>query len=583
MSILKGKYSFPLRANISVKKLWGFDTETYGNKNTFYMGSIVGDDGIQQIFYSKDDFIDYLFKNYKLFTQGYICATNLGFDITALFDNHEKLKDIHPIIKNSNMIFCSFDTIHERHKLKFIDTMNFCPFSVETWGRILNFPKMEKPYFIGDIPKNSAEESYLRDYNLNDSRITYKAMQFLQKGYNELNGNLRITAPSSSMWLYRKNFQKIPYRQPERELLDLLYNAYYGGRNEVIKRGLAKNLKYYDYNSLYPSVMLRSYPEPNHYKHTKSFDNATIEYYEGVAHVEIIAPDLYIPYLPLRIEKPEKKLIFPTGKFSGWFSFFELREALKLGYKITKRKEAIIYYKLFEPFKEYILKMYDLRKEYKKQDNPMEILFKLNMNSLYGKFGQNIKDKEIIIHADNIKYTMLKEADFINKVGNFYILKKAFNAKIPAFVNPIFSIYTTAYARDTLYKGIAKTNNDIYYYDTDSIITHKEFSVSLELGDLKKEYDIRRAIFVKPKMYIIDDKAKCKGIRRLNEAGFMDILNTKSAKIQRFTKFKESLRRGFSFNEKIEFYKKFNLEDNKRKWGVPFDFNALQDSEALVV
>lgn len=72
------------------------------------------------------------------------------------------------------------------------------------------------------------------------------------------------------------------------------------------------------------------------------------------------------------------------GTWKGWIYSEELNNAVKYGYQFKilkgyKFKKTII-------FKEYVEKMYNLISQYSK-NNPMNIIAKLFMNSLYGKFG----------------------------------------------------------------------------------------------------------------------------------------------------------------------------------------------------
>lgn len=579
--VLKQLYGKP-----SAKRIYGFDLETYGNKNRFLMGSIYGED-IVRSFWNKDDMIDFIMKNRRL-ENTYIVATNLGFDFLNLFEKTEHLKDAEILIKSSNLIYAKFDKNHY-NRLNFIDTMNFIPISVKRMGDLLELPKLKTPDWIGNKPKTYDERLYLERYNLRDSEITYRFTSLLQKGFNNLGAKMKITLASTSMDLFRRKYMKEDYFQPQKEYLEYLFKGYYGGRVEAVKRGLAKNLKYYDVNSLYPFVMQNEYPNPNHLKYSRNIKLKTIMQYEGVAKVKVIAPKMYIPYLPYRFGKYNynKKLIFPTGEFIGHYTFFELRKALELGYKIIKLYDGIIYFKKFEPFKEYVNELYKNRLMHKSENNPLETVDKICMNSLYGKFAQKITEKESIIHESKMSFDMLKKYHYVNRTGNYFIVKEK-DFRIPKFVNPIFSLYTTAYARDVLYNLISKVKQDkIYYYDTDSLMTSQYFETSKKLGALKLEDNIPEAIFVKPKMYYYtngkDDRIKIKGARTgvKTKEQFYKLFDNQKVTLEKFTKFKESNKRNFEYNQRLVFEKLIGLEDNKRKWKGKFKPYELHDSKPL--
>lgn len=581
MSFLK-----PLHTPFKEKLLWGFDIETYGRKNKFLMCSIVGDCGIKKVFWDKEKFLSFLAKRASvtkdMFNKGYIAATNLQFDIMGLLYESSMFDNFFPIMRNGKFLMVKIP-VDKKRNLKFIDTLNFCFFSVKKWGEILNLPKLPQPKCFMRQPENNDEIKEMEIYNLRDSEITYNAIKLIQEGYNNLGGEMKITASSSAMDLFRRTAQKETYYQPNKDNLDYLYKGYTGGRVEVIKRGAVSNLNYYDFNSLYPSVLRDNvFPYPNSFKYSDTITKRTIENYEGVCRVMIRSPDLYIPYLPYRIEKPERKLIFPNGVFMGYYTFFEIREAVKLGYEIIKLYEGMIYFKTFSPFKNYVDRLYDIRKKQKITDNPLEIITKLNMNSLYGKFAQKIDEKEIIIHDSKMPLEKIMNSVKIDRVGQFWIIKEPYET-IPSFVNPIFSVYTTAYARHKLYEAIQKCKDNIYYYDTDSLMTKKCFYTSDKLGELKREFKIKDGILIKPKMYVVNDMVKCKGMGFMEREDFLQLIEDKKRKVMRFAKFKESNRRGLHYNEKLEYYKMVSLEDNKRLWSNKFNPFSLQSSNSLKI
>lgn len=573
----------PLKSEPVTRPLWGFDIETYGEKNRFLMASIVGDYGVKKVFWDKDDVLDYMtrHKSLKMFSKGYITATNLQFDFMGLIDKSRFFNSFSPIIRNSKFLLVKLP-VDGFHTLKFIDTGSFCFFSVKKWGDIVGLPKLPPPSCFRRKPKNMREKEELERYNLRDSEITYKAIKMIQEGFNSLGGNIKITVSSSALDLYRRRYQRMTYYHPPKYLLEYLYRGYYGGRVEAVKRGAVKNLKYYDFNSLYPSVMTEEYPDPNHYKYSQYITLKTVMEHEGICLAELVAPNLHIPYLPTRLEKPDKKLIFPKGELKGYYSFYELRKALERGYKILKLYDGIIYFKKFYPFKDYIEKLYSLRRKQKDRGDPLELITKLSMNSLYGKFAQKIDEKDEIVHESKVTYDMIQKALSVERNGKFFTFKKKFE-HIPSFINPIFSIYTTAYAREKLYSYIERCRDKLYYYDTDSLMTSKSFEDSKKLGRLKLEFQVREGVIIKPKMYMIDTKVKCKGLGLMMPDEFMELLKSKKRKMERFVKFKEANKRGLCYNEILSYDKVIDLEDNKRRWPARFSPFELQESEALKI
>ena len=60
---------------------------------------------------------------------------------------------------------------------------------------------------------------------------------------------------------------------------------------------------------------------------------------------------------------------------------------------------------------------------------------------------------------------------------------------------------------------------------------------------------------------------KAKGMSNLRDfMSFDKMIDTRKHKYVKYTKFKEAIRRGISFNKKIDINKTVNLEDDKRLW-----------------
>nr|YP_010170406.1 DNA polymerase type B [Phanerochaete carnosa]QRZ60388.1 DNA polymerase type B [Phanerochaete carnosa] len=102
----------------------------------------------------------------------------------------------------------------------------------------------------------------------------------------------------------------------------------------------------------------------------------------GFFYCKITSPEyLKHPFLQRRIKTADGiRTVAGLGSWVGWVFSGEYETALELGYKI----EIIRGYKFKTGyiFKEYVEKMYNLRRQYSK-DNPMNMIAKLLMNSLY--------------------------------------------------------------------------------------------------------------------------------------------------------------------------------------------------------
>jgi len=594
-------------------KLFGFDVETVGNKNKFYMCSIVGD-GYKKVFYSRKALIKELTSN-RIFKASYLIATNLEFDFLASFPDEW---DQFVMLRRPSLMFAvtyiSYDakdhTFYKNvdkkdrsnyYKIQFIDTFNFYQASVEKLGNIIELPKL-KITELGIRPKTKKAKQELETYNIRDSNISKEWTEFFQDKIQKLGGKLKITISSTALDLYKRKYMPTWIRQPPKEVIDFEFKGYYGGRTEAFKRGLFKakdigNIYYYDVNSLYPSVMQKRFPMPDKRVHVQDKISADdIKYFEGMADIDLYCPDMTIPFLPDRTDK----LRFPTGNISGYYDFTSIRYALSLGYKIRAIRKGVIYKDTFYPFKKYVDDLYKARWVYKNKKDPTELVIKLLMNSLYGKFGYKYTDVTTIINQKELGKLYNDKKIDINELNDMFTSSldggKHFTYKVkdptpPLYVIPILSIYIASFARIKMHQLMNRFPEDIIYTDTDSIITTRKYHTSNTLGELKLEDVIKELVVIKPKFYAyINNKGKAsirvKGVGRKIKTmtEFLEKLIIKQeVKYTKFSKFAESLRRGIPFNSKLEIIKHISIEDDKRKWQEKFNPNMAQCSKPLTI
>lgn len=596
------------------KEFVGFDIETYGKENKFYMGGVYSDKYGYIAFYDKEKMMKWFLKEARKNKTLQVVATNLLFDFAGSFLNTPYWNDFDVMIKQGKLLCASKKT--KNYVLEFRDTLNYGPLSVAVMGDILNIPKLKTPKCIlndnlgfARLPKTDEEKEELEIYNKRDCEITFKFMKFLQEGFTKYGGKTKLTSASTSMDIFRRKHLKkwifkedlILKRDPENTIHKEIFESYYGGRTETFKRGLVKNLNVYDINSMYPHAMLNEFPHPQSVKLIKDSNTSYLEY-KGVSKVDIESSDLYFPLLPFRklnnTGHPEK-LLFPKGKLKGQvYTHLELKKALELGYNITKFYYSIIYTRSIKPFESYVLELYKDKLKYTEAKSPMKHITKLLMNSLYGRFGMK-KIQETLIkdirHLTREERQELKDLD-IHPSG-FITSYKEKSVYKPSIV-PIWVAYITAYSR----VGNEEGRNGLYYYlskykgmycDTDSIATKKTMPESNKLGGMKLEYNVKTAMLVKPKMYMYELNEKdeetgenkfrisLKGVPTRTQSVFNDILAGKKIYYDKFTKLKEGIKRNIPVNSVRNVFKLVDLEDTKRKWLNSFNPQELEDSEAL--
>jgi len=135
------------------------------------------------------------------------------------------------------------------------------------------------------------------------SDIIFKRYRVNITRYNTISG--------LSMGIYRTNYLQPQFKIPNTtgDVEKAIRSAYYGGRTEVFTP-FVENLQSYDYNSLYPSAMLKPMPggEPI-YSILKDLSKIF-----GFVKARITTTNDKIPVLPARVNiNGTEKLIFPNG------------------------------------------------------------------------------------------------------------------------------------------------------------------------------------------------------------------------------------------------------------------------------
>jgi hypothetical protein len=281
-------------------------------------------------------------------------------------------------------------------------------------------------------------------------------------------------------------------------------------------------LFYYDVNSLYPTIMANT-PMPIGRPVVFEGNIRAVESNAfGIFYCNIESPqNINHPILQRRIKG--SGTVAGLGSWSGWINSNEMDNAMKYGYQF----EILKGYQFDRGyiFKEYIDKMYNLRLEYSK-GHPMNLIAKLLMNSLYGKFGMRVERTTVDIldlNVDKDKLTLRKLLDTVGEsiqdhiqLGeNKYLfvrntLSNIFEDEAYHGTDVNIAIASTITAGARVHMSIFKNNPNfsLFYSDTDSIVINKELDtkfVGIELGKVKLEHVVKRGVFLAPKVYGLVD------------------------------------------------------------------------------
>ena len=454
--------------------------------------------------------------------------------------------------------------------------------------------------------------------------------------------NKELTVGNIAYKIFKSFLKTDIYFQRERSVVGLQREALYGGRTYCI-RTYGKNIIEIDVNSLYPYSMKENYYPTGRY----TFIGISNEIYdpfigEKCNKIETMNEfqkrikreirvlnnnkNLYILSCCLEIsgEKFEKLKISPipiatisdeeriliernrniifnknyTYKpqriiNNAAFTNIDLKYLLSIGYRITHYNYCFYWDKKEKIFEKYIDVMYKKRLEAKKNNNEvLDMIYKLLMNSLYGKMCQRPISEETSIvrndllkeHEKNVEIRSILSTDFIKR-GNYSICR---SIRIGNVTKPTYlGCFILSYARQLMNKAIDTVggfNNPRFYYsDTDSLfIDEDDFELIKKsgllcdktIGKFKLEGKYAEVVFAGSKMkalkYIDSDgkeqvKVTCKGFDT-DKVSFEDVYNLvfNNKKVSYInTQFTKSLYDGMKISDVEKEFRQIGPKDTK--------------------
>lgn len=458
--------------------------------------------------YHEGDFMLEFWKDVDKFSQEgqttYLYAHNAKYDILAI-RGIPLLIDMGYSVTSfaeSNPLIIEFVKEGKRpKKILVLSTTNYFNNSLKELGKTVGLEKLEAAF--NDTLGNAII------YCRRDVEIIIKAMQIFFEFVKENKiGNIGQTLASQAFNAYRSRFMTHEiFIHCDEKAIEIERESYSGGRTEVWKMGNHKEKLYYlDVNSMYPFVMLEENFPVKLVSTRTNADTKKLEWfldreYLACAEVEIKTKKRIFPV------KYKGKLLFPVGSFKTCLSTPELIKAIEEN--AIKKVHAFSVYESANIFQEYVEFFYHNRLEAKaKGDKVMDYLFKIFLNSLYGKFGQKSIEWEEVGKAEK---DIIKIEYIYDKTRGTYKTIKIIGGLVLQNVDrtglenesfnsfPAIASHVTSYARSLLwdYIQIAEEKN-VYYMDTDSIICNlsgyenlqaagKIQAKTLGLLDLEKE------------------------------------------------------------------------------------------------
>jgi hypothetical protein len=510
-----------------------------------------------------------------------VVAHNLEYDINNLFRwcNWAPIADM----SYSSRLISAHLTGME--KTDFWDSFNLCPTSLSNMAKMLGREK-------GDFAEARKDLAANIGYCQSDTEILWEFMESFQAlSMDTIGCAIRPTIGATAMRAWRKRFMESDYQAFS---APIAMEAFYGGRTEAFYIGSVGHTKLADVNSMYPTQMLKEYPD------CSKLEKSTLKTHRfGVGHFKIRVPHtLKIPPLPYRVGG---RLLFPTGDLEGAWVYEEIRYAVEqCGCTILSEADGIGTNYGCKPFAGYVDFFYGKRNEAKEAGNEFAITYyKLLLNNLFGKMSQHLP--RTIVCREEPK-ARGKGAKMVAKrlLGPFEVWEEQMTEPAPT-TNFLWGSYVTAYARTHLhgiFTDVDAAGHNVLYCDTDSVMFEVKkgapipYVVSKLLGDMGEE-EFHRGQFLTAKGYWLEGigtkgkdkgqlitKLACKGVPK---AYGLEFLKSGFAKFERPVKMREGFVQGIVANYWRDVEKTAKTEYLKRCVAADGSTRAWRSGELAAV
>lgn len=498
-------------------------------------------------FRTAEEFWAFVFKHMRKKDKLYLVAHNINFDLNVVqyerFLKKEGWKVVRRKVRRSSdsndysdvMYFKGhvfyMEVERDGYRLAFLNSGNFFPGSLKALGEAIGYDKFEMPDW-----EKSDQEWFIyceRDVEILE-RMFENYLKFLKE---EDLGSFSITLASQALRAFYKRFCPVTIIHHDiPEVTHLEREAYHGGRTECFRIGQFNQKIYYvDVNSLYPFVMRNNKYPVKLLKYSIVSNPDEIKWL--LDNDFLVIADVYIETdYPIVPKKIDGQLIAPVGRFRTVISTPELKLVLKYG-RILKVFSVAVYEGEYL-FKDYVDYFYQKKSESK---GVYRLMYKLFLNSLYGKFAQKIPKWRTIDEYDGAEdldpYEIVTMGDKRINIRRIWGLVQMSvpNDGVDSFHSfTAIAAHVTAYAWAYMSDILVQIKPHVYYMDTDSFFITEEgykwleqngYLDDKELGKFKLEGVLERAVFYAPKDYqkVVDGvameviKGVTKGARKIRE------------------------------------------------------------------
>lgn len=324
---------------------------------------------------------------------------------------------------------------------------------------------------------------------------------------------ISLTQAGSSMKQWRK-MSIAPVPKTNAAFYADLSKYYFGGRVQCFRQGIINtNFSVYDINSAYPYAMLSKHP------YSVNFDKFSGWHAKAdFVTVECISRGVF----PFRAPSG---LIFPDDGIRRVYHVtrWEYDAAVKTDSVYAANILESVVFMGHTDFSEYIAKFWNLRKAAKKAgDDAGSLLYKLAMNSLYGKFASNPENYSVYMNIPDDYVDAYSESGwrFCGNLGPWVLVDAPLPESRRSYYNVATGASITGLVRAMLWEAL-HSSKGLLYCDTDSIACERAgdaIQTGDAIGQWKLEGNFNRAGIGGKKLYIFesdegDIKQASKGAR----------------------------------------------------------------------
>ncbi len=397
-----------------------------------------------------------------------------------------------------------------------IDSFRFFTSSLKNVAKTLGCKnaKMAPPFGLGNIRFTPKDRKFV-EYAKYDAAVEYEIGRAIIKMHEDYDVPVSISAPQFASRVFQRYFikenQRIPL--PNQAILRASLYSYHGGKNGFyVKPAMYENVTELDISSAYPHAMANL---PQFIKGRYEYVLKQEMGYCGVYNIRGLLKNCkYSPFL-----SHDGKPIWGETKVEDlWVTSYELEEAQRTGEFELEGCRGWIWIPDFmesdNALKKYALEFYEKKQSSGKGD-PNYLIYKLLLNSLYGKFLQNIEeDTEIMAEA------------VMDEFGHFSKIKKTYKAG--GLFNPFIGTLITGFVRAHLHKLEHKYES--IHSSTDSIKTLQNINIEdlpKGLGGLNAEIT-GDCIVLRNKLYLHFEgsKKQCKFKNFIEKYGAKEAVST---------------------------------------------------------